>query len=263
VRTRRKIYPKIFLRTHITGYDPYLLRDKVVSIFGVGGIGAVLAEILVRVGVGNIVIVDKDIVEEENLNRLGYYVGDIGKPKVDVLSERLLAFRRIMGKNFDVKIEKYYANIFDFPEIDDIIKRSDCVLAALDDIDARLEVNRYAIRHRKVLIDGGASTNGLRGRVTVVKPFIWPCLACYYMPDTMIEQGDLSNLTCNVSLPTTMCIIAAIQADQCLKYLLKKSGLKPLTLISLEEGIKISQIETIKRRPDCPYCAGEIVDQEN
>lgn len=260
MKKRRKVYPRIFLRTYLTGYDPYLLRDKVVSIFGVGGIGAVLAEILVRLGVGNIIIVDKDIVEEENLNRLGYYVHDLHKPKVDALGERLSQFKEIMSNDFDVKIEQYYVNIFDFLELEDIIRRSHCILTALDDLDARLEINRFALKYNKVLIDGGASTNGLRGRITVVKPFIWPCLACYYTPDAMIDYGDTSDLTCNVSLPTTMCMIAAIQADQCLKYLLKKNGLKPLTLISLEEGIRIRQMEKIKRRLDCPQCASGELD---
>lgn len=260
MKKRHRVYPKIFLRTYLTGYDPYLLRDKVVSIFGVGGIGAVLAEILVRLGVGNIILVDKDVVEEENLNRLGYYICDLRKPKVDVLGERLLQFKKVMSNDFDVKVEQYYVNIFDFPELEDIIRKSDCILTALDDLDARLEVNRYALKHNKVLIDGGASTNGLRGRITVVKPFIWPCLACYYTLDAIIDYGDTSDLTCNVSLPTTMCMIATIQADQCLRYLFKKNGLKPLTLISLEEGIRIRQMEKIKRRPDCPQCSSGGLD---
>ncbi len=248
-------YPRMFSRVYLSGFDPDRLKQKTVAVFGVGGIGALVAEMLARMGVGKIIIVDKDIVEEENLNRLGYYVCDLGKPKVEVLKRRLDELNNIRGKNFPLKVEAYYVNIFDFPEIGDIVKNSDCIIVAFDDIDARLEVNSAALKYNKVLIDGGASTNGLRGRVTVVKPYVWPCLGCLYSPDVLVKEGEVDTLTCNVSLPTTMAVIASIQVDQCLRYLLNKGGLSPLTLISFEDGIIITKFNSLSRRGDCPYCS--------
>jgi len=248
-------YPRIFSRVYLSGFDPAKLSSKTVTIFGVGGIGALLAEILVRVGIGKIVIVDKDVVEEENLNRLGFYVDDLGKPKVSVLSERMRKFAKVRGAEYMIEVEEYYVNIFDFPEIESVVEKSDCILTALDNMDARLEINRLALKYGKVLIDAGTSTNGLRGRITIVKPYQTPCLGCYFSPDTLISEGEFDDITCNVSLPTTMCIIASIQADQCLRYLLGVEELAPLILVSLEKYPNITIIKQVSRRKDCPYCS--------
>ena len=62
-----------------------------VLVVGVGGVGAYAAEMLVRAGVGNITIVDADTVSLSNCNRqLVALHSTVGKPKVDVLAERLL-----------------------------------------------------------------------------------------------------------------------------------------------------------------------------
>ena len=250
-------YPPIFSRVSGTGYDPKILVKKTVSIFGVGGIGALLAEILVRAGVGEIILVDKDRVEEENLNRIGFYPSEIGQPKVDALYERLVQFRNVRTESFPLVIKKYFVNIFTFDELETVVKDSDCILSALDDIDARLELNAVVLRYKKILIDGGASTNGRRGRVTVVKPFSWPCLACYYSSDSLV--GDIfEEVSCNVSLATTMAIIAAIQADFCLRALLGLKGLVPLVLINLEDNIGLIKYENLKPRGDCPHCGRYI-----
>ena len=62
-----------------------------ILVVGVGGVGAFAAEMLVRAGVGNITIVDADTVSLSNCNRqLVALHSTVGKPKVDVLAERLL-----------------------------------------------------------------------------------------------------------------------------------------------------------------------------
>ncbi len=68
-----------------------LLRSRRVIIFGVGGVGSWCAEALVRTGVGQLTIVDADIVSDSNINRqLMATHSTIGRPKVEVLRERLL-----------------------------------------------------------------------------------------------------------------------------------------------------------------------------
>jgi tRNA A37 threonylcarbamoyladenosine dehydratase len=62
-----------------------------VLVVGAGGVGAYAAEMLCRAGVGELTIADADVVSETNLNRqLVALTGTIGKPKVEVLSQRLL-----------------------------------------------------------------------------------------------------------------------------------------------------------------------------
>lgn len=66
------------------------LRGARVIIFGVGGVGSWTAEALIRSGIGHLTIVDADVVAESNINRqLMATTQTIGKPKVEVLAERL------------------------------------------------------------------------------------------------------------------------------------------------------------------------------
>ena len=66
------------------------LAGKRVLVVGVGGVGAYAAETIVRAGIGHIVIVDADEVSESNINRqLIALHSTVGRPKVDVFSERL------------------------------------------------------------------------------------------------------------------------------------------------------------------------------
>ena len=67
------------------------LRATRVILFGVGGVGGWCAEALVRSGLGNITVVDPDIVAEHNVNRQVMALSStVGRPKVEVLKERLL-----------------------------------------------------------------------------------------------------------------------------------------------------------------------------
>ena len=67
------------------------IRDARVILFGVGGVGGWCAEALVRSGIGHLTLVDADVVCPSNLNRqLPATTATLGRPKVDVLRERLL-----------------------------------------------------------------------------------------------------------------------------------------------------------------------------
>ena len=65
------------------------IKNSCVGIAGVGGLGSSIAVALVRVGVGNLVVADFDLVEPSNLNRQHYFIDQIGLPKVLALEETL------------------------------------------------------------------------------------------------------------------------------------------------------------------------------
>lgn len=74
--------------------NPPGLRDRLrecrAGIAGCGGIGSNVALLLARAGVGSLVLVDFDRVEERNLNRQSYFKGHIGMPKVEALRQQIL-----------------------------------------------------------------------------------------------------------------------------------------------------------------------------
>ncbi len=89
------------------------LQDAVVGIAGLGGLGSVVGENLVRAGIGKLVVADFDIVEPPNLNRQRYFIHQIGKPKVEAFKENMgqvSAFTKIEAYN--IKISRENVDIF-------------------------------------------------------------------------------------------------------------------------------------------------------
>ena len=82
-----------FLRTEmILGKESTnILASKKVILFGLGGVGSYTAEALARAGIGKLTIVDNDTVSVTNINRqLCALHSTVGKPKVEVVKERIL-----------------------------------------------------------------------------------------------------------------------------------------------------------------------------
>jgi molybdopterin/thiamine biosynthesis adenylyltransferase len=110
-----------------------LLTKSSVFVAGVGGLGCLLSEILVRSGVGRVYICDKGIVDEPDLNRQLFYTQkDIGKKKIDVAAEWLSnihAYSEIVPLSDDIMKDD-----FTLPEgIDGV---SDC----LDNFETRFSL---------------------------------------------------------------------------------------------------------------------------
>ncbi len=97
------------------------LQQSHILIVGLGGVGAAAAECICRAGVGNITIADSDVVQASNINRqLCALQSTIGKPKVDVVAERLRDINRdvnisiIPNYLIDKSIEDIFNQHFDF-----------------------------------------------------------------------------------------------------------------------------------------------------
>jgi len=68
-----------------------LLAEKRVAVFGVGGVGSYTVEALARTGIGRLVLIDKDVIDESNINRQIHALTDtVGRSKVEVMKERVL-----------------------------------------------------------------------------------------------------------------------------------------------------------------------------
>lgn len=87
-----------------TGLARYLSLDQLealraarVGIAGAGGLGSNAALMLARSGVGNLVLVDDDVVDASNLNRQQYWPRHVGRPKVEALAELLLELNPEIG----------------------------------------------------------------------------------------------------------------------------------------------------------------------
>ncbi len=113
------------------------LKNSNIWLFGAGGVGSYCAEALIRAGIGNLTVVDGDTVNITNINRQIIATHKtIGRPKVDVLSERALDINPEI--NFTA-IHRFYlpdnSHEFDFSGADYVIDAIDTVSAKLDIIE--------------------------------------------------------------------------------------------------------------------------------
>ena len=110
------------------------LENSKVIIYGIGGVGSFTAEALARVGIGHLILVDKDKISVSNINRqIHATIKTVGKNKVDVMKERILEI------NPKAKIETYLGNEINNEEdlIDDTI---DHIVDAVDTINTKIKL---------------------------------------------------------------------------------------------------------------------------
>jgi tRNA A37 threonylcarbamoyladenosine dehydratase len=117
------------------------LATKKVVIFGLGGVGGTAYECLLRSGIGEFYLIDKDVVDASNLNRqILYTQSDIGKSKVEVAS----SWAKVINDKVIVHPESYLVSQDSFLNHD--YQDADFIIDAVDDIDAKLAIIDYAIK---------------------------------------------------------------------------------------------------------------------
>lgn len=135
-----------------------VLKQSKVAVFGVGGVGGPAAEALARSGIGAIDLIDRDVVEESNINR--QIVADyrtIGRKKVQVMQEMV---SRI---NPDCRVGTY--DLFYLPETAEQIDLShyDYIIDAIDTVTAKIELITRAVSCGVPIISSMGAGNRLQG----------------------------------------------------------------------------------------------------
>ena len=141
------------LRNNYSLEPKYLknIEKSEVAVVGVGGVGSIVALALVRLGVRNITLVDKDTVDVTNLNRqLAYDKDDIGRSKVEALKDKLLKIDPLL--NVEVKEEMYNE--------DSLSKNLDFVFDCIDDVPSKCDLYSFAKENEIKIIH--ATGSGLR-----------------------------------------------------------------------------------------------------
>jgi sulfur carrier protein ThiS adenylyltransferase len=101
------------------------IKNSVVGIAGLGGLGSPVAVALARVGVGKLILVDFDVVEPSNLNRQQYFVHQIGMPKTEALRMNIAAI------NPYVRVQVYQERL-DRNNVERIFQEAEVVVEAFD-----------------------------------------------------------------------------------------------------------------------------------
>jgi adenylyltransferase/sulfurtransferase len=226
----------------VLGLDLQLkLRELKITIVGCGALGSALAELLTRLGVGQIKIIDADIVEVSNLHRTHLFdENDVGKPKVLACAEKL---RRI---NSDVKIFPV-TDIITKENVEELIKGSDYVFDALDNLYYRLLLNDACVKLNIPLIYGGIM--GEYASTKLVIPKTSACLSCF-----MSYEGNDENACETVgTLDTVVDVITGIQVQLMLNHLRGIENGEYLYYVDMK-SLRVDKV-LIKRNERCEACS--------
>ncbi|MFO8020256.1 MAG: ThiF family adenylyltransferase [Promethearchaeia archaeon] len=145
----------------IDGWDQTVLNQGCIMIVGVGALGCEIAKDFALMGIGKLILVDLDLIETSNLSRqMLFRPGDEGRPKAEVAAERLKEM------NPYLEIDSYFKKLQKLPM--DVYEEADVVIMALDNYNARLDLNNICLRLEKPCVEGG--TVGFEGHVQVIIP---------------------------------------------------------------------------------------------
>lgn len=106
------------------------LKEGKVAIAGLGGLGSNIAVMLARIGVGQLLLVDFDVVEPSNLNRQSYYISHLGMPKTMALK------KQIEEINPFIKVEIQNVRVTE-DNVKELFSGYDIICEAFDKADAK------------------------------------------------------------------------------------------------------------------------------
>lgn len=218
---------EIFQRTEaLIGQDALLKLNKShVAVFGVGGVGGYVVEALARSGVGEITLIDNDIIKASNINRQIIALhSTIGESKTQAFS------KRIADINPEIKVNTL--NLFVLPENINEIDFScfDYVVDAIDTVSGKISIIEKCNESNTPVISSMGTGNKL--------------------DPTMFEVTDINK--------TSVCPLARV-----MRYELKKRGVKKLkVLYSKENPVKNSNGRVPASISFVPSVAGLIIAGE-
>lgn len=191
------------------------INNSRVAIVGLGGLGAIVARLLVGSGVENIVLIDNDRIEKSNIPRqILYDQSDIGLLKTEVCKNKLLAVNP--KANIEIITDDITAIALDrFQDKSKTDAASiDMIIDCTDNLASRMAINAISLALKIPYVYGAA--NRFEGVVTAFNPSqkYSPCLACW-------QQQDVAEQNCQQSgiLASVVNVIGALQATEVLKIL--------------------------------------------
>jgi molybdopterin/thiamine biosynthesis adenylyltransferase len=170
------------------------IADASVAVVGAGGLGSMVVTQLARLGVGELILLDPDVVERSNLPRIyGATDDDVGRYKVDVVGEHAVE------SGDEPTVVGYRDRVQDVPN--DVLGGCDVIVSAVDRVSARLHCNEVAVRTLTYLVDGGVSISTddadrietERGLIQLVAPGVTGCLDCLGRGDP--EQARIERMS--------------------------------------------------------------------
>jgi adenylyltransferase/sulfurtransferase len=214
------------------------LKRAEIFIAGAGGLGCPISIYLAVAGIGTITVVDKDAIEQTNLNRqVLHYDRDIGKKKTVSAGEKLTEI------NPDIRV-KVIDTTIDESNVLDLVGSADGIVDAMDNFPTRYLLNEAAMKKNIPLFHG--AIRGMYGQATTIIPGKTPCLACIFPNAPPKEIFPVVGVTPG--------LIGMVQATEVIKYLTGDGKLLANRLFIWDGMDARAEEIVVEKNPGCPVC---------
>lgn len=223
------------------------IREARVLVVGCGALGSCLSEMLTRAGIGSLDVLDRDYVEESNLQRQSLFSEDDARRG---LPKAVAAERRLRELNSEVAVRGVVADLC-ADNAAQLLAGVDLVLDGSDNFETRFLVNDVCVRDGIPWVYGACV--GAYGLALLVRPHLSPCLRCVLGE----RPAPGSSPTCDTAgvVAPVVHVVAGVQAGEALKLLAGRSEslLPGLVSVDLWSGM-FDVMELREPRPACPTC---------
>lgn len=218
---------------------------------GCGALGSVLADTLVRAGVGFVRLIDRDRVELSNLPRQTLYNEQDAaqsRPKAEAATEKLAQI------NSSVELEPIVTEI-NAENVEQLCGGVDVIVDGTDNFPTRRLMNRASVKLGIPWVFGGCV--GASGQVLAILPGKTPCLECLLAgyPDFNIAATP-TTAEFGVIGPIVR-VVAAIEATEAIKILVGATDAvsRQMTVVDLwENRFSTINVSRLREKVDCPVC---------
>lgn len=223
-----------------------------VAIVGCGALGCAAADVLCRAGVGQITIVDRDIVEVTNLQRQALFTeadAREGVPKAEAARRRL----RDVNSSVDVRAiiaDVHHRNVIELLKMTDAERRPHVMLDGTDNFVTRYLLNDLSVKYAVPFLYAGVV--GTHAMQMSVLPGSGACLRCVF-PE---PPAPGSQPTCDSAgvLGGAVMMVAAVQATEAMKLIIGADAAVRRTLRELDVWTSRLRDLEIERDPRCITC---------
>jgi molybdopterin/thiamine biosynthesis adenylyltransferase len=235
-----------------------LLAGKSVAIIGLGSGGSVIAKYLGMMGVGRIVLIDRDKLELPNLIRHEGTIGEIGKPKTEICKQA------IESHNPFVVVETYEIDALKEQEkLAGILEKCDLVIGATGSAKVNNVLNKISLDLNKPAVYGGVFEKASGGYVLAVQPDRTACFNCAFelaSPSYAVDENvsrdygiPIEELHAQQGLWVDISIPALMVTKVALMMLQEPGFLESYNFLLYKNPFSIRKIK-IERRRDCAVC---------
>ncbi len=214
-------------------------------VIGAGGLGSPVALYLGSAGVGQITVVDDDVVDETNLQRqIAHTLERVGRPKAESVRTAIAAI------NPDVVVTPLVQRTDD-DLLNRLVAQADVVLDCTDNFATRHAINRACVAQGKPLVSGAAIR--MDGQVSVydTRDPAHPCYACVFPADARVEETRCATL--GVFAPLVG-IVGTVQAAEALKLLAGLGSRLVGQLLMVDARDMVFSRIGVGANPQCTVC---------